>query len=73
MADPARLRRLPSSVVWIGVLALVLVLALLQVRFPQLHAYPKEWQLPLTDWLNVAMDGIVAQTKQCRILRNMAF
>ena len=63
MADPARLRRLPSSVLWFGVLALVLVLALLQVRFPQLHAYPKEWQLPLTDWLNVAMDGVVAQTK----------
>ncbi len=52
-----------AALVWLGLLALSICLALLQVRFPALHLYPAEWELPLTDWMNLAMDWVVVNTK----------
>ncbi len=54
---------LSGAVVWLALLGLALGLALLQVRFPVLHAYPADWQLPLGDWLNVLMQWLVDHTK----------
>ena len=54
---------LRTPAIWLVLLALVVALALLQARFPALHALPAAWQLPITDWLNVVMEGVVAQTK----------
>ncbi len=49
--------------IWIGVLAMVLLLALLQFRLPDLTSYPATWQLPFTDWLNGVMGFVVGHTK----------
>ncbi|MFA9232049.1 MAG: ABC transporter permease, partial [Microgenomates group bacterium] len=50
-------------IVWGAVLAAVLALALAQPQFPGLKAYPAEWTLPVTDWLNAGMDSFVGVFK----------
>lgn len=50
-------------IVWGAVLAAVLALALAQPQFPELKAYPAEWTLPVTDWLNAGMDSFVGVFK----------
>lgn len=50
-------------VIWVLVLATALALALLQPSFPDLKAYPVAWTLPVTDWLNIGMDWVVAVFK----------
>ncbi len=59
--DPLQDRRHLAT--WLLVLLAVLVLALAQLRFPELRAYPAGWTLPVTDWLNTAMDWVVAVFK----------
>jgi len=49
--------------IWAIVLCGVLALALVQLRFPDLRSFPAGWILPVTDWLNAAMDGFVAVFK----------
>lgn len=65
MTDPAirskdQRRR---AAIWLAVLGAILVLALVQGRYPALTRYPAEWQLPFTDWLNVGMTWVVEHTK----------
>lgn len=52
-----------NLVIWAMVLVLLLVLALMQPRFPDLKDYPTAWTLPVTDWMNIAMDWVVAVFK----------
>ncbi|MBL9047149.1 MAG: hypothetical protein JNK34_07525, partial [Tabrizicola sp.] len=58
MAEPSTAQETHrrTLVIWSLVLASVLVLALVQLRFPDLKAYPMAWTLPVTDWLNTGMD-----------------
>lgn len=48
---------------WAIVLLAVLALGLAQIDVPELRAFPVGWVLPVTDWLNWAMDGFVALFK----------
>jgi glycine betaine/proline transport system permease protein len=65
MAEPSRgqVADRQTLLVWLLVLACVLILALLQPRLPELKAFPAAWTLPVTDWLNIGMDGFVAVFK----------
>ena len=52
-----------QSLKWLGVLAVMLGLIGLQSLYPALTTYPATWQVPLSDWLNVAMTWFVNNTK----------
>lgn len=55
--------RLGPLVAWVALLALILGLALAQLRYPGLRSYPSDWTLPITDWLNVLMEWFVDSNK----------
>ncbi|MBL9054048.1 MAG: ABC transporter permease subunit, partial [Tabrizicola sp.] len=65
MAEPSTAQKTHrrTLVIWSLALASVLVLALVQQRFPDIKAYPMAWTLPVTDWLNTGMDWFVGAFK----------
>lgn len=65
MAEASMARKTDGRtlLIWCLVLAVVLVLALLQPRVPDLKAYPSAWTLPVVDWLNIGMDWVVGVFK----------
>ncbi|MGE0240522.1 MAG: ABC transporter permease [Parvibaculaceae bacterium] len=52
-----------QALAWIGVLAVSAVAVVLKSDVAWLQAFPKAWILPITAWLDVAMDLVVAASR----------
>lgn len=49
----------PRALPWLGVLALLALCLVLKPSAPWLVTWPKDWLLPLADWINVVADIVV--------------
>jgi glycine betaine/proline transport system permease protein len=57
---PVGARRGIWGAVWLGSVGATLVLLWLQDQIPWLGAYPDDWAIPIADWINGAMQWVMA-------------
>jgi glycine betaine/proline transport system permease protein len=59
-SQPVRLRIEPIAVVWLLLLVFSLICLLLGGVLPWVILYPKDWGLPMAQWINTASDPVFA-------------
>jgi glycine betaine/proline transport system permease protein len=55
-----RLRTEPAAMVWLSLLVFSLICLLLRGMLPWVISYPKDWVLPVAQWIDMASDPVFA-------------